>query len=64
VDPIVEAVYADSATQDLKFVNPELISQVHTLERRIEGIKRGMSIVGRDTHVVHQAAMFVEKWGE
>ena len=64
VDPIVEAVFADSATHELKFINPDLISQVHGLERRIDGIKNGMSQVGRDTQVIHQAAMFVDRWSE
>ena len=60
--PLVEAVYADSATHDLKFVKPDLISQVRTLEEHIDQIKRGMGQVGATDVLSQQAAEFVEKW--
>ena len=58
----MEAVYADSATQDLKFVNPDLISEVRALEQHIEEIKRGMSQVGATDEFSQEVSRFVDKW--
>jgi len=63
LDPLVEAVYADSATHDIKYINSDLIAQVRSLEQRMDKIKCGMSNIGRDTGVSAQATHFVEKWG-
>lgn len=62
VTPLMEAVYADSATQDLKLVNPDLISRVRALEQHIDEIKRGMGRVGSTDEVGQQAEQFIEKW--
>jgi hypothetical protein len=62
VTPLMEAVYADSATQDLKLVNPDLISRVRALEHHIDEIKRGMNQVGSTDELSQQAERFVEKW--
>jgi hypothetical protein len=62
VEALTEAIYADSATKDIKFVDPEVISQVQTLEHRIDNIKREMSTVSNVTGSGAQSARFVEKW--
>ena len=63
MEPLVEAVYADSATHDIKYINPGLVAQVRALEQRMNQIKRGMGNISRDTGVSAQASEFVEKWG-
>jgi hypothetical protein len=59
---LTEALYADSATKDIKFVDPEIISQVRILENRVDKIKRGMGPLSKDTELNRQIASFVEKW--
>lgn len=63
MEPLVEAVYADSATHDIKHIDPRIIAQARALESRIDQIKRGVSNMNRDTRVSEQAIQFVEKWG-
>jgi hypothetical protein len=59
----MEAVFADSATEDIKFVNPDLIAQVRALEQHIDQMKRGMSQIGTTDVLSQQTARFVQKWG-
>jgi len=60
---LAEAVYSDSKTRDLKFVSPDLISNVRVLEERIEEIKQGMSNLStREDVLGDQAARFAKKW--
>jgi hypothetical protein len=58
----MEAVFADSATEDIKFVNPDLIAQVRALEQHIDQMKRGMSQIGTTDVLSQKAAQFVRKW--
>ena len=59
----MEAVFADSATEDIKFVNPDLVAQVRALEQNIDQMKRGMSQIGTTDVLSQQTARFVQKWG-
>lgn len=59
----MEAVFADSATGDIKFVNPDLIVQVRALEQHIDQMKFGMSQIGTADVLSQQTARFVQKWG-
>lgn len=59
----MEAVFADSATEDIKFVNPDLIAQVRALEQHIDQMKGGMSQIGTTDMLNQKTARFVRKWG-
>ena len=59
----MDAVYADSATHDIKHIDPRIIAQARTVEQRIDQIKRGMSNISRDTGVSERAFQFMTKWG-
>ena len=61
--PLLEAVFADSATQDIKFVNPDLVTQVRALEQHIDQIKYRMSQIEKADVLSQQVARFVQKWG-
>jgi len=63
VTPLLEAVFADSATQDIKFVNPDLVTQVRALEQHIDQIKYRMSQIEKADVLSQQVARFVQKWG-
>jgi hypothetical protein len=58
----MEAVFADSATEDIKFVNPDLIAQVRALEQHIDQMKRGMSQIGTTDVLSQKTVRFVRKW--
>ena len=62
MEVLTEAIYADSAAKDIKFVDPEVISKVRTLEHQIEMVKRGMGPLSKDAGFNRQAAKFAEKW--
>ena len=63
IAPLVDALYADSATLDVKLLNPELISQVRDLEERIAKIKLQMGHIGKQEETGREnATKFVKKW--
>ena len=61
--PLREAAFVDTATQAIKSVNPDLITQVHALERRIDQIKRSLDQISREDKIRDRARKFVNKWG-
>jgi hypothetical protein len=63
MSPLTEAVYADSASRDLKFISPDLIAQIRDLEGHIDQVKRGMSCITQNEVLSQQVAQFVNKWG-
>jgi hypothetical protein len=61
--PLVEAVYADSATHDIKFINPTLVTQIRALEEQINQIKSGLVHGGKEDTFSYRVARFIDKWG-
>ena len=62
VTPLMSALYEDSATSEIKFVNPDVISQIRHLERHIEDVKCGINESGSTDAVQAQSQQFVKKW--
>jgi hypothetical protein len=55
-------LYEDSATGGIKFVDPDVISQIRLLEKHIEDVKGGINETGSVDAVRAQSQQFVKKW--
>jgi len=63
VEPLVESFFAESATKDLKFLDPTLIETIALLEQQIDKVKEGISQIPKNSCVT-DAERFLEKWKE
>jgi hypothetical protein len=60
---VTEAIYADSATKDIKFVNPDIISKTRALEQRLNNVKREIGPLTKNTgYIDSQVSIFMGKW--
>jgi hypothetical protein len=64
ITPLVEAVYAKSATQTIKFGDSDLLAKLRGLEKNLEEIKGNVSRVPSDEIFRRQVARFNQKWGQ
>jgi hypothetical protein len=58
----MSALYEDSATSEIKFVNSEVISQIRNLEKHIEEVKVGINETASVDASRSQSQQFVQKW--
>jgi len=62
VEASTEALYADSATSDIKLVDPRLLNQIREWQRNVEELKSEASRIAEADTCSSQAEKFIEKW--
>jgi len=61
VEALQEALFADSAAKDLKFIDTDVLAEVRELEREIDEIKRGLAHMANPDDVKEHVTRFLLK---
>lgn len=62
LEPLLEALFSESATSEIKGIDPHLLTEIREWERSVDEVKLGVSRTGKNDTAQQRAKKFLEKW--